>query len=350
MSTGVIAAGCTFPAGPTLALADIAIRTNLSLVHKHPFFFDRSGKPIKASYFPQSELFYDVTRWQVLVDNALQDALQHVRAYRSLPARLWLVLPPSERNGIAGLLDAELKSSLSTSLPNVAEITVLRGSHAEAGNALLQVREKQQSDRTLTLDIVVAVDSWLAPASLVWLEEQHLLHGSHIKQNNKTHPNPYGRIPGEGAAVLILAPTDNVPVWCGLQGIATGLEDVLLNDDKPCLAQGLSQAARMAITEAGNPVITHIVTDMNGEPYRADEYGFTVSRLQNVTRENVQRIAPVLASGDIGCASLVMHLAQVAWRLMQSSAQEEDTTVLVLSSSDDAQRSAVVLKPVSQGG
>ncbi|MGK7285192.1 hypothetical protein ACSPAB_03955 [Buttiauxella agrestis] len=213
MSPSIIAAGCVFPSGPTLALADIAIRTQLSLVHKHLFCVDRCGIPIKASFFPQSALPFDATRWQALAENALLDALPHAAAYAALPSRLWLILPPSDRPGVPSSVEDKVATTLLTRLTACLETIVLRGGHAEAGNALLQVCQKQQHDTTLTLDIVVAVDSWLASESLMWLEMQHLLHGSHTLYRGEARANPYGRIPGEGAAALILAPTNKLPAW-----------------------------------------------------------------------------------------------------------------------------------------
>ncbi|MGK7285189.1 hypothetical protein ACSPAB_03935 [Buttiauxella agrestis] len=88
---------------------------------------------------------------------------------------------------------------------------------------------------------------------------------------------------------------------------------------------------------------------MNGEPYRSDEYGFTVSRLHSIFCEDLKRITPVLASGDMGCASLLTHIAHIAWRLKNSAEFTAETSVLILSSSDDSQRSAIVMSHANQG-
>jgi len=349
MSIEVIAAGCTFPAGPSLTLADIAIRTQLALIRNHPTYLDRHGIPAKVSCFPQHELSFEINRWQVMADQALQDALRHITAYAGLPTRLWIILPPAQKPGIPLLLEDALKTSLMVRLPECKDVIVLRGSHAEAGNALIQIEEKQRQDTTFTLDIIVAVESWLAHESMAWLEEQDLLHNSHHLYNATVRRNPYGRIPGEGAAVVILAKESKITGWSTLSGAACEKERVLREDQQPCLGFGLTQAARRAISAAGEPVISHIVTDFNGESYRADEYGFTVSRLQHALRDDFMRCVPVLASGDIGCASLVMHMAQTAWRFKQTVAAEEKNTVLILSSSDDNERCAVVMSQINQG-
>ncbi|MFU2315809.1 hypothetical protein [Rahnella sp. PCH160] len=142
---------------------------------------------------------------------------------------------------------------------------MLRGSHAEAGNALLQIRQQQRHDRALTIDIVVAVESWLSPETLIWLENQHLLHNSHAFYKGEVRRNPYGRVPGEGAAVLMLAPTKSLPCWCTVPGIAAGAERVLRDDDQPCLGLGLSSAAHEAIKQAVTDSVTGVPAGLCSE-------------------------------------------------------------------------------------
>lgn len=77
--------------------------------------------------------------------------------------------------------------------------------------------------------------------------------------------------------------------------------------------------------------LTHLVTDMNGEPYRSDEYGFAVSRLNLV-----------LAAGDLVCASVITHAALSAWHLKHSPVNAREQH-LIFSSSDDKRRCAMVL-------
>ncbi|MFU2315808.1 hypothetical protein [Rahnella sp. PCH160] len=67
--------------GATLALADIAVRTQFSLLRQHPTAVDRCGLPVKAIFFPQRELTFDITRWQVIADNAVRDALLSAGEY-----------------------------------------------------------------------------------------------------------------------------------------------------------------------------------------------------------------------------------------------------------------------------
>jgi 3-oxoacyl-[acyl-carrier-protein] synthase-1 len=159
------------------------------------------------------------------------------------------------------------------------------------------------------------------------------------------HPNPYGRIPSEGAAAVVL--TSGVPdsAWCVIRGAGGADEDVLYSDEGVCLGKGLIRAAQKAVSVAGNPLLESIISDVNGEPYRADELGFTLLKLSNYFTEDYTRETPTLASGDLGCSGLLTHLALVAWQ-MRSSVRTGN--VMVLSSSDDKRRGAVVLSAVQE--
>lgn len=341
----IIAAGCAFPSGPTLALADVALRAQMALIRNHPYCVDRGGIPVKCSYFPQQTLAFTAGRWRRLADNALQDALGHAPFAATLPSRFWLILPPSGRAGVPARLENVLTTSLKASLPGCKQITVLQGSHAEGGVALAQAMHPDQN-AAHHIDIVLAVDSWLLPEALMWLEKEHLLHGSHQIFGPGMRSNPYGRVPGEGAAVLILTADSTQPGWCTVDGLAVSTESVLRDDERPCLGLGLTQAAKQAIAQAATTRITHLFTDMNGEPYRSDEYGFTVSRLNCELDEHVMRRAPALAAGDLGCASLITHTALSAWHLKHSSVNVR-AQHLILSSSDDERRCAIVLGNIS---
>lgn len=341
IQTDIIAAGCTFPSGPTLALASVALRTQLALTRSHPFCVDRCGNPVKTSHFPQTTLNFTNERWQILAYNALQDALRHAPYAATLPSRLWLILPSSDRAGVPAQLENMIAASLKTALPGCNHVTVLRGGHAEGGVAITQIMQPDLHSAH-HIDIVLAVDSWQHPDALMWLETEHLLHGSHQIFGRETCINPYGRVPGEGAAVLILAAKSSQHRWCIVEGLATTVETVLHNEQRPCLGLGLTQAARQAIKQAGTTQVTHLVTDMNGEPYRSDEYGFTVSRLNRLLDANFIRMAPVLAAGDLGCASAIALAALSAWHLKLSPTNAREQH-LILSSSDDEQRCAMVL-------
>ncbi|EBS7636802.1 hypothetical protein CDR68_24315 [Salmonella enterica] len=338
--TAIIAASCTFPSGPTLPLADIAHRLQFSLVRKHPLCVDSCGYPIKASYFPDIIYAAPEERFRQLTRQALTELTEHQPALKVTlqPRRIWLLLPFPDRPGMTPDVAAVVREAIEDCTGWLhSELRILHGGQAEIATALEVIRQRQPG----AVEILLAVDSWLPPASLMWLEQQNLLHGSRRYFQGTIHPNPYGRIPSEGAAALALTTgASDISPWCFIRGSGTANESVTYQDDGVCLGKGLIQAALEALNVARATSVANVISDVNGEPYRADELGFTLLRLSENLDKDYQRETPVLASGDLGCASLLAHIALVAWRMRNTALR---TDALILSSSDDQRRGAVVV-------
>jgi len=347
----ILAAACTFPAGPSLALADAAVRASLSLQQYHPDYFDTAGERTRISAFPLAAPF-DSDRWWLLAEAVLAQ-LNTALAEQPAPTRrqLWLVLPETRgRPGLPANLQTHLQARLEGSTGPWQHIEVVTGGHAAGVQALMQASEAVQRDPA-TLAIVLAVEAGLSKEALFWLDMQGLLHGASQPWKGRTRANPYGRIPGEGAAAIALGGhAPNTQGWASLLGCATAMEPNTHRHSQPCTGKGLYLAARQALTQAGQhrpAKVDTITADLNGEPYRADQFGFTALRLGEHLAEDWQRSTPALSSGDLGCATAVVHVALAAYAQWQRSSQAHH---LVLASSDDSLRGAAIvgtLQPIS---
>jgi 3-oxoacyl-[acyl-carrier-protein] synthase-1 len=80
---------------------------------------------------------------------------------------------------------------------------------------------------------------------------------------------------------------------------------------------------------------------MNGEPYRADEYGFTVTRTRERFEAASEFVAPADCWGDVGAASgpLLAVLAVVA----HAKRYARGGASLLWASSDSGERAAALL-------
>ncbi|QHM71250.1 hypothetical protein [Mixta intestinalis] len=344
MTIEIVAAECLFPAGPTIELADIAIKTQLALVRKHPLYVDRCGVPIKASFFPQLKVT-GAARWETLANELLANLWKKLSA---LPAperyRLWLILPPVDRIGVPAELEQVMVRCAEAHSVRWDTIRLLRGGAAQAGLALREIvnRQKENQKRNeRVFDIVLGVECWLMMETLTKLDSERLLHGSYRFDAGEMVPEPYGFVPGEGAAAIVLGTGSGQ--GCCLSAAGIGQETDLHQADTACTGIGLASAAMQALQQVRTEQITHIVSDLNGEIWRADEYGFALTRLHAfLCRDDYIRVTPVLSSGDLGCASLVNHIAVIAWRYKQRTIGKDEST-LILSSSPDSLRCAVVL-------
>jgi 3-oxoacyl-[acyl-carrier-protein] synthase-1 len=183
----------------------------------------------------------------------------------------------------------------------------------------------------------------VGPETLTWLESQDLLHGAKKIYEGSPRANPYGRLPGEGAAALVLSNRRDLPAWSYITGMAVGEEPRTYDQPDPCVGQGLTAVAQQAIANANQykpfPV-KHLSHDYNGEPYRADEYGFTALRLADQLDPEHTRHTPALVGGDLGAASVIIHTALAAWACWQ---RPDGADHLILASSDGPLRGALVL-------
>jgi 3-oxoacyl-[acyl-carrier-protein] synthase-1 len=341
------AASCVFPAGPDIALADLALRTNCSKVRRHPFYVDRCGQRVTASYFNDPETAFDLPRWQALTEAVLidlQTRLDHLpeKSLQQAPWQAWLVLPDPNRPGVPKDLAHALLPTLDSWPYELQGVEAIFGGHASGIKAIEAATQACAADPK-SIALILAVDSQLSHETLMWLEELDLLHGA--RKLFKGHPrqNAYGRLPGEGAAALVLSQRRDLPAWCSITGLALGEERCTYDQPKPCVGQGLTFVAQQAIANAAQlqqRKIRHLCHDYNGEPYRADEYGFTALRLADQLDPDHTRNTPALVSGDLGAASAITHTALAAW---SSHKRSDEAAHLILASSDDPLRGALVL-------
>jgi len=340
----IVAAGCIFPAGPGISLASCALRALLPLNTFHPYYVDQTGNRIKVSWFQDSATF-GIDRWLKLAQGALADLYAQLpdplpAALRRGSGALWLALPEAARPGVPAQLAESVMASLPKGPLNFGSYRYCHGGHAAAVDLIQGISQTKPSSTSFA--VVLAVDSWLHPDSLHWLDTQGLLQGAGRAANRKVWRSPYGRIPGEGAAAVLLSWNDSG--WCPILGVGTASEPILYTDSRPCTGQGLTQAAQQALKGLSSEQrACRVVVDLNGEPYRADQFGFTALRISSRLAEGWKQQTPALVTGDVGCATALVHIALSAYELAHHKDDLDYGPRLLLSSSDDALRGAVVL-------
>lgn len=340
MSINIIAAECLFPSGPTLELADIAIKTQFALIKKHPFFVDQCGDRIKVSYFPALKAM-DKTRFLIIAKEILTN-LKEKLIHLSVPHgyRLWLVLP--EREGGVDDIEDDIISEASVISHRWKEITVLKGTHAKVSIALQKIMQYQQTQKEEKIfDVILAIDSYMITETLMYLDANRRIHNSYYFDSNMAVQNPYGFIPSEGAAAIVMS-SEVKGIGC-LESVEIDFENNLRDSNMPCVGSTLTQVAKHAMTKAESKQVSYIVSDFNGEVYRADEYGFTLARLNTILHDKYLTVLPTLATGDLGCASLLVHIAVMVYQYSIDVEKNKDKHILILSSSEDSLRSAIVL-------
>ena len=184
--------------------------------------------------------------------------------------------------------------------------------------------------------LIGGVDSYLEPETLEWLVCDRFIRRG---QNNAWDHSRRGR-------GLCLLSASKAAEQCKLDHRAKIRSAVLTHEknliktDTVCLGHGLTAAFEQSSKALAAPQekIDEIICDMNGEPYRAEEFGFATIRTNDFFVNSAEFQAPADCWGDVGAASgpLFVNLTVVA----HQKGYDNGPLTLVWTSSESGERSA----------
>jgi len=343
----VVGLGATTPLGRSAWASAAAVRAGIAGVDSHPYMVDAVGLPMKVAAFPWVEENRSVD--QRIADalvGALRETLASVLdASRRLPIALFVNLPPS-RPGLPDEFSRRVVARLQDSFASVFDSMRVASLGHAGGLVALQAAADTIASSPDTLCIVAGADSYLDPDVLEWLEETDQLHSAGERNN------AWGFIPGEGAGAVLLASPQalqRLPLkpLGRIRGIGVGRETELIGTGTVCTGLGLTEAIRAATSPMRDGErLTDVYCDMNGEPYRADEFAFLVTRIRERFVAASDFVAPADCWGDVGAASapLLIMLACVAG--VKGYARGD--AALVWASSANGERAAAVIQTAAQ--
>ena len=215
---------------------------------------------------------------------------------------------PNKRPGLPDNLQSALLKELGEKYKRAfTAIEVFSNGHA-AGLFALHAAKERLEQGLYDACVIAGVDSYIEPETLEWLEENDQLHGAGPLNN------AWGFIPGEAGAALLLMP-ESIAKFAGLQmlaavlGTGTSMEPKRIKTETVCIGEGLTLAFRAALVALPtNTVVSDIYCDMNGEPYRADEFGFTALRTKDHFDAASDFVAPADCWGDVAAAGGLLHV------------------------------------------
>lgn len=312
----IVGAGAQTPIGRSVLSAAAAVRCAISAVAEHPFMIDRHGEPMvvaRAAWLDHSPALED--RIATLAVDAAREALhpiaarldslrRHIHLHMALSAET--LDEPAQRQRVLDRLAAE--TDIALPMVRNTRIDCVADGHAGGLLALERaVRALVRGDSELCL--VGGADSWQDVDRLEALDYSGRLHSTR---------DSWGFTPGEGAAFCLVT-TGAVARRLALVplaevlAVACAYETNLMGTKTVCTGDGLTAAFRGALDR--QPRVAHMYCDLNGEIYRAEEYGFTICRTGS-SFENADRFtAPADCWGDVGAASasLALTLPLAAW-------------------------------------
>jgi 3-oxoacyl-[acyl-carrier-protein] synthase-1 len=336
----VVGVGAKTPVGTAVPSSSAAVRAGVSGFGEHPFVIDRRGEPVIVARVPQLSLAKSGTdRFLALAIEPMREACMPLfpyrRGLRSIP--LFLGLPP-RRPGRPDDLERRLEDGIRNEL-EIDPAAIFTTGHA-AGLMALEAASRRVVSGSAEFCLAGGVDSYLEPDTLEWLESNDQLHGG---------SNPYGFIPGEAAGfcLVCLVKTAERRQLAPLGYVitaATAKEAKLIKTDAICLGKGLTEVFQKVFADlpSSSDKIENTVCDMNGEPYRADEYGFAVARLSQRFVDASAFLAPADCWGDVGAASGPLFVSLVVAGKGRRGA--ETGYNLLWTSSESGERCAAILE------
>lgn len=311
--------GAQTAVGMTAPASAAAVRAGIARISKHPFLFADDGEPFlvaRASYLEMD--LVGAARLAALAGPAAAEALEPMAGLAAwgltIPIYLGLPAPrPGRPMDVAAAVADRVRTEIVHAGALPGKIRVIEKGHS-AGTMAIQSAWEAVRSGSVDLALAGGVDSYLERETMAWLQSNRQIHGA--------DDNPWGLIPGEAAAFCLLASwriAGRLSKQAAIELLvaATARETKLIKTDAVCLGEGMT--ALFSALAAGLPPglqADELVCDMNGEPYRADEFGFAVLRSGEIFRDASKFRSPASSWGDVGAASgpLFLLLSDAAVR------------------------------------
>jgi 3-oxoacyl-[acyl-carrier-protein] synthase-1 len=300
----VVGTGASTSVGLNAPATAAAVRAGVAAMAFHPFMIDKMGAPMVVCANPALPIeLGTMDRFLEPALTAAHEALEPLLAkVRKLPRISILLALPEERPGMPEHFESmftERFSSVVAKEVNIQDFTCHSLGHAGGLLCMEQALSLILNGKS-QMCLVGGVDSYLAPETLEWLDDLEQLH---------SETTIWGFCPGEGAGFCLLTSwtfaTDiGLSSDIDLVAAASCNEPNPIKTETVCIGQGLTEAFRKSF--AFLPIDSHInqtICDMNGEPYRGNEYGFAMLRTTASFAEDADFMTPADCWGDVGAAS-----------------------------------------------
>lgn len=338
----VVAIGARTPVGLVAETSAAAVRAGIIRTSECPFAaVDAEGEPKMVAADPRLGFTLEgIDRLVPLACSVIEEVVGKLgRACLLVPLEVMLVVPEARPGMSDRALDAlvrRMPAELDAREQAVRAVFSMAG-RGNAGVAAAIERVEQSSQRDEVLTLVVGVDSFHHPDTLLWLE-----HARHFGPDART-----AIVPGEAAGCLALASTRlrerlGLPSLAIIGGVGVANEPCSPGSETGSFGVGMTNAIKGALAGLSLPTqaVDTVYTDISGERYRSEEWGFVALRLPAAFKALAYE-APASSWGDVGAASsaLATVLAVQSWARKYARGPR----ALVIGGSRDGARGAILL-------
>ncbi len=312
----IVALGASTSIGRDAWSSAAAVRAGVNCFGQHPYMIDTVGEPMRVARAEWLGINVSgVDRFEALLFPAIDQAIEPLAAQAGASPKVAIALGlPSPRPGLHEDLQRDLLKRISKRYGRLfSAVAAFPAGHA-AGLLALEAGFLKLQQGGLDVCLVAGVDTYLEPETLEWLESCDQLHSAGPLNN------AWGFIPGEGAGALLLMRAETAERFAAqplarVLGTGSAIETKRIKTETVCIGEGLTQAFSIALAALpGGAQVSDVYCDMNGEPYRADEYGFTALRTKAAFASPSDFVAPADCWGDVAAASgpLYVMLSTIA--------------------------------------
>ncbi|HYO59401.1 hypothetical protein [Archangium sp.] len=298
----VVAVGARTPVGLTAESSAAAVRAGISRYAEYPFVDPRGEPVVVAADGLLGPKLEGRDRLVPMAESVLEEIETKIDQKILYGGRLSVLLAlPEARPGfsegdaawVADSLAARIRAKTSS-----ARVEIAGRGHAGSIQAVEQAMRECSESRD-NLFLVVGVDSYHHADTFAWLERSRRFAQPGIRS---------GFTPGEGAACLALVSAGlrrrlRLPQLAILRRASTAQERLLRDSETGSFGVGMTQAVEGAVAGLDLPHegVDDLYTDINGERYRSEEWGFVALRTPSVWKSTRYR-APSDCWGDVGAA------------------------------------------------
>lgn len=267
-----------------------------------------------------------VERMKFMAANAAREALakwQEAASPGLTPPMSFIISVPPERPGFGTDLGAQLFREVLSQLPIVPHKRfsgLVRSGHSGILGSLEYIA-KAFDTGDLEIALIGGVECYHQIQTLHWLELQKRL---------LLEDQPNGFVPGEGAAFVFVCTKSmahklNLPPMAEVLAVGHGIERSSWSAGQPLLGHGLTDAFESVFSclEGSHSKVTLTYCDLNGESWRADEWGYAYVRTGIHHTSPLNLCHPVSNWGDLGAASAGSLLALASCELPLYYAKED---------------------------
>jgi 3-oxoacyl-[acyl-carrier-protein] synthase I len=305
-------------------------------------FMDKGGEWIIGAQVPLEQPWRGLPKLVHMVVPAIKECLAHIGTVRPSEIPLLLCVAEKERPGRLEGLDEQLFEAIQAEMGVRFHPRSAVFARGRIGSALAMESAAQLlQDQTARLCIIAAADTFLIAATLGAYEAKNRL---------LTSQNSNGFIPGEAGAALLVGLADQKigPEELYCVGIGKGREKATIDSEEPLRADGLVEALRSALANAGLTFdkLDFRITDANGEQYWFKEAALALTRVMRVRKEEFDIWHPADCIGETGAASGLCAIA-VALAATRKG-YTRGPGILCHFGSEDGERAALILRPIER--